>query len=147
MSIQTWLEEFMPVDPDTYAGSEIVENMTAKEAVLHSIKKWEGALPENLEKHNLNYGSHAIYDLYNLDEEVEFSGDNCALCAKYPRCSSNYIPGTGKMEKKCPDCPLNNYLGEMCAEIYGESEFTPQPMISALKGTLKMSEEQENVAR
>ena len=63
MSKETWLAEYYPYKPD--------KNMTDNEAVIHSLRKWIGAKPKNLEKHGLE------------DIPMVFSADDCALCAKY----------------------------------------------------------------
>lgn len=45
MSIKTWKEEFYPVKPR--------KSMTTKEAIEHSLRKWEGLRKSNLKKHGL----------------------------------------------------------------------------------------------
>lgn len=45
MSVKTWRDEFMPINASA--------KMTRREAVLHSIRKWEGLSPKNLRKHEI----------------------------------------------------------------------------------------------
>lgn len=96
MSIKTWKNEFYPVSATS--------RMSKKAAIKHSIKKWEGLLPENLKKHGVvlnglgdvceNLGSHFCF---------EISTDTCALCEKY-------------FNDICSKCPLYKKLGFKCGK-------------------------------
>lgn len=96
MSIETWKREFYPID----AKSE----MSEKEAILHSIKKWEGLTKENLNKHMLD----ADVDCGWLSDEFgeaffDIDSSNCALCAKF-------------IQHGCQDCPLYKKQGFVCGK-------------------------------
>ena len=49
MSVETWKEEFYPVD----ATDDEVQEGSIFILLDHSILKWTGALPENLKKHDV----------------------------------------------------------------------------------------------
>lgn len=94
MSIESWKQEFYPVEADS--------EMSEQEAILHSIKKWEGLTEENLNK-------HAVCVNYFKDLHDEFGGafdidsSTCALCAKF-------------LSNDCQDCPLYKKQGFICGE-------------------------------
>lgn len=91
MSIKTWKKEFYPVSATS--------RMSKKAAIEHSIKKWEGLLPENLKRHEV-----AIDVCGNVhDDEISFEicDQSCALCQKY-------------FGECCVKCPLYEKLGFEC---------------------------------
>ena len=115
MSEETWLAEFYPVPAN---------EVSAEDALDHSIKKWEGALRENLEKHGLD------------EPPIDFDSDACPLCVHY-------------IEDGCTRCPLYIARGDVdcCTETrsdeklspldhYGEGN--PRPMLYWLKKAKEM---------
>lgn len=72
MSLATWKAIFYPEEAS--AAAERGELA----AVEHSIRKWEGATPENLKAHGLAVDETVLQD----DEgfEFNFDSDSCALC-------------------------------------------------------------------
>jgi hypothetical protein len=70
MSVESWKEEFY---------SEPANQVPAGRAARHSLKKWQGALPENLEKHDVAYVNARVFDLSRRDEVI-FGSGTCALC-------------------------------------------------------------------
>ena len=85
MSIETWLEEFMPVPAD---------KCPAGEEAAHGIKKWTGCLPENLAKHEI--------DIEGVSDFL-YSG-SCALCISYMLYKScEECPGLIANQKECDD--------------------------------------------
>lgn len=92
MSLETWLAEFYPTSAyDTHEA----------EAIAHSLKKWEGTLPENLEKHDVFFDFDEIND--GDGGHFEFDSHNCSLCYHY------YDHDHG-----CEACPLFKHLGRAC---------------------------------
>lgn len=73
MSIKTWKEEFYP--------RSAASRMSNKAAIEHSIKKWEGLLPENLKKHGVVLDRCG--DIHDDEVKFEISDLSCALCQKY----------------------------------------------------------------
>ena len=115
MSKETWIAEFYPIPAD---------KVPAEDALDHSIRKWEGALAKNLEKHGLERPPIGFYD------------DSCALCVHH-------------IEWCCLDCPLFIARGDVkCYEkrpheklspfaLY-DNEGNPRPMLAWLKKAKEM---------
>lgn len=93
MSIKTWKEEFYPVSATS--------RMSKRDAIEHSIKKWEGLLPENLKKHGVVIDGCG--DIYDDETKFEISDQSCALCQKY-------------FGEYCIKCPLYEKLGFECSK-------------------------------
>jgi hypothetical protein len=117
MSLQSWKEEFYPVD----ANSE-----QAREApVAHSLLKWEGLTERNLGKHSVRR------DARNIADEKEYlfiDSESCALCKVHLHLSST----------NCEACPIVRYRGEPCDTLGGEygtwsAASDPRPMINLLR--------------
>lgn len=122
MSIKTWKKEFYP--------KSAASRMSKKAAIEHSIKKWEGLLPENLKKHEV------VIDVCgNIhDDEIKFeiSDQSCALCQKY-------------WVECCIKCPLYKKLGFVCGKgkieagdgwVYYMEEGDPELMLKNLRSLL-----------
>lgn len=132
MSLQTWIEEFYPVDAQAVANTNDVMAM-----VEHSIKKWEGLRLENLMKHKVILASDGVYDSYDniftTGPGFRFSGESCALCRQF----CNY--GNPKtFDIRCSRCPLQQTLHERC-DVGRSSPWlqwvmqgNPEPMIASL---------------
>lgn len=119
MSIETWKAEF-------YSP---VEETTKKDAIDHSLRKWEGLKANNLKRHGL--GRTLDGDLYDLATRLRVfgvDGYTCALCHHY------YT-----LEDRCRNCPIAKFLKkdrvESCDGQY--SAYTQKgritPMITLLK--------------
>lgn len=129
MSLQSWKEEFYPVD-----ASEVKK----EDALAHSLKKWIGLRYENLERHNV-----ARHGSYLEDGEYSFmvTADSCALCAHY------LTPKPGVF--RCGACPLAEAIGASCDQelVVGIPApyfaFTrhgnPEPMIMHIEHAIKLS--------
>lgn len=138
MSINTWKEEFYPIEADAAKGDALA-------AVEHSLRKWEGLRAENLTKHSCfvtTVGSIA-------DDGAEAEGranmfrvnsESCALC-KY----NDELVHHGDY---CESCPITMATGVPCDDVDGEleeddiapwDEWTmnqnPEPMIAVLNTT------------
>lgn len=120
MNKKTWLKEFYPVP---------AHKVSAEDALDHSIKKWEGALEENLEKHGLDCPPMGFYS------------DSCALCAHYYMATDN--------KPVCGGCPLfmvrgnvKCYVKRPCEEMSPFNEYNsfsnPRPMLTWLKKAKEM---------
>ena len=123
MSNKTWCKEFYQV-----TAGKISKSNDDKEIIKHAVRKWTGLLPENLEKHEIEFIDRDL-----LDEEDVFlyiDGSSCGLCIKY----HSGISG-------CPDCPLNKSLDGACDEepndIYFDALDNPQIMIDELNKLLE----------
>jgi len=128
MSLQTWKEEFYPIE-----ACEVSE----ENAIQHSLTKWIGLRKRNLKKHNINVDGDCIEDYHDYDgESFHIDTESCALCCHYLK----YSP----RESSCASCPLYKQPGNMACD-YGEnspywiwiSDNNPEPMIKALRACLK----------
>lgn len=125
MTLRTWKKEFYPVDA--------AHPMTERQAIQHSLKKWEGLLKINLKKHKMEDIGSFVSDSKGYYFEVDSS--TCSLCEKY-----FHKVGT------CEGCPLYKSLGSRKCHSwltlnspYSEwlNNGDPKPMIRALRKTLK----------
>lgn len=99
MSIESWKEEFL---------GEINDGMSDKECLLHTKKKYEGALPENLEKHGIGLDAGWLFCLDANYGEYMFNSSNCSLCIKYIYAYNS-----------CKGCPIKEY-GTECNGVHSE---------------------------
>lgn len=128
MSLQSWKDEFYPKEP--------TKRMTKIAALRHSIQKWTGLLPKNLEKHGVSLNGTWLN--VNLEGGMLIDASSCALCVKF--LSRKYNAEL----KGCAACPLAQFLGNECDKLGKDRpynrfvlEHDPKPMLRALKATLK----------
>lgn len=119
MSLATWKKEFYPVP---------ASKVSKKNALAHSLKKWEGTFSASLARHGIRLSNGILYDEEGF--EFEFGDTDCALCVNHRQ-----------EVDSCQSCPLFKSLGRVC---YGnESEYAeflkgnPKPMIFALRRAVK----------
>lgn len=129
MGVKSWREEFLPVEAEDATGS-------TGEAIAHSLQKWKGALPENLEKHEVKFENLEI----SGSEGNEFFGSsNCALCVAF----FDY----GTPEDTCKRCPLWYADGSRCEAgsrcfdpgrgyLKAKHNYGPQVMIAELQAAM-----------
>lgn len=94
MSWATWKAEYYPVP---------AHKVPAKDALAHSIRKWEGLRPEVLSRHGLWAYSGMVREC--KDERVvrlEVDSDSCALCWHFFNDSAF---------DTCAECPLAQVRG------------------------------------
>lgn len=139
MSLKTWLEEFYPIS---------AKDAPKGQAAAHSLRKWQGLLPENLAKHGVDHvdttlGAHLVgvpgWHTTRAEEAdrkpFAFSGNTCALCFQYQDDAADTDYGF------CCGCPLYQISGSSCAhsgspyERYVESG-TEKARLSALHDML-----------
>jgi hypothetical protein len=132
MTIETWKEEFYTEDANVAGdGSDM-------ECLDHSIKKWNGVLPENLKKHQLAKDYKCISD---EDYGLNIDGSTCALCQKYADKTTfedeDYNVYDDDMycysDKLNQACPIVRVTGETCDEIYFKSLEDPKLMLDLLQ--------------
>ena len=123
MSFESWLEEFYPVP---------ARECPKEQAAAHSLKKWQGALPENLEKHDVDFWGSTLTE--DDSRYITFDSGSCSLCHHY----------IDKYRWTCGTCPLYIVRGhvpcfiERVDEIaegspFHQAEHTVEPMIMWLK--------------
>lgn len=141
MSITTWKEEFYPVP-----ASSVPKEMSAR----HSLKKWQGLLPENMKRHKVKrvvggwMPDSAIEDKDGW--KFEFCGATCALCENY-QIDTYSNPDDDDI---CRKCPLFKVLGRACDNSTEDKpspwhafshKNNPKPMIEALTKTAEIERE------
>ena len=118
MSFASWIEEFYPVPAD---------DCPREQALEHSILKWTGLLPENLEKHGVVKRRLYIQDPSGYDW-LTIDGSSCALCEYYyhTRVSCN---------KEENPCPIVVVTGKDCDSPYEKFVLDGQatPMLDLLR--------------
>ena len=117
MSFASWKEEFYPVSADECSHDQALE---------HSILKWTGLLPENLEKHGMVRLDNCIESL-SRDGWLLIDGGSCALCW-YHHSSKNGCWTFGD------PCPIMSVTGKTCEADYKKfvEEGQVTPMLSLL---------------
>ena len=118
MSFATWIEEFYPVPAD---------DCPREQALEHSILKWTGLLPENLEKHGVQKCASYVQDPKGI-LWLRLDASSCALCAHHWR-----------QKWGCKDiedpCPIMRVTGNTCDARYLEFITSGQatPMLDLLR--------------
>lgn len=108
MSLETWKAEFYP--EEAHDASERGDSA----AVKHSMRKWVGLSPANLEKHGMvtsEIDSH-IFEQKDHEKVFRTHAGTCALCELYVR-------------NKCKDCPLTKARGVSCDDERDDEEVSP----------------------
>ena len=112
MSLETWKEEFYPVHAREATATPV-------QALKNSLRKWIGAKPANLAKHEVT--------MKELDTiEGLFEGENCSLCHYTERLTAY---------ADCSLCPL---APKSCYDTYKIflNTSNPYPLIEQLTTTL-----------
>ena len=114
MSLASWKEEFYPVR---------ASNCPREQALEHSILKWTGLLPENLEKHGVVKSSYYI-ETPDKAEDLLIDESSCALCQHHYHCRSEEDP-----------CPIVLVTGTTCDSHYDRFIYRNQvtPMLDLLR--------------
>jgi len=92
MSIKTWKKEFYPVP---------ASRVSKKNALAHSLRKWEGLKKSNLKKHGVKYDKLFFVGIKDDLERLLIDATTCALCHHY-------------LDNRCVDCPLYAVIGKSC---------------------------------
>jgi len=88
MSLQSWKKEFYPVSASRVAD---------KDALAHSLRKWQGLTRAALRKHKISRFGYTIGE-EELNEYFPIDSSTCALCEAF----YEELPG----EASCGSCPL-----------------------------------------
>lgn len=130
MSIESWKAEFYPIPAD---------ECPKEQAIDHSLQKWKGLLPENLERHDLVARAGELHEKDSVtDDYFGINGLTCSLCHWYFRFGAR--EGYG-----CMSCPLFKVRGHECDKIRLDEQISPyrafrtennpRPMIEWLEKT------------
>ena len=133
LTIKSWCQDHYPT-----SAHEFRKNKDTLTAIKHTLRKWQGARVEILDKHNLKFTRGSL-----LDEKLvkfTFSAETCSLC----ELSSDE---NGDL-RNCEICPFHVVIGRACTtneyDQYSDgSEFgiwyhdgDPEPMIKSLVAVL-----------
>ena len=143
MSLETWIDEFYPTDPEATAPEE---------AVAHSLRKWKGLRADALTRHGVTVKDARLSD--GGRDWLGIDSSSCALCVHY---LNDFWPDDEDHEDpdetrpRCDGCPLVAVLGRSCDDdIVGKferadgpyfmfvGENDPEPMIAALEAAAKL---------
>ena len=131
MSIATWKAEFYPTD--NFA------DMSAEEAVRHSLQKWKGLKHDQMQKHEVEWSQTGLC-LVGIEEgRIRIDSDSCALCYLY---NDHY----------CARCPLKQARAVRCDVPRDDEEASPwalrfkkpEAMIYWLERTLEWLGEEDH---
>ncbi len=127
MSLETWKKEYYPIPADdpSLKGQPVA-------CIQHSLTKWKGLRPENLEKHEVTdlLGDRCIKFGNNT---LWIDGSSCSLCCNYT-CDMVGLDG-GTQE-----CPIQKISGDHCGSAYRCKAQLVEPVISLLEQTLEVYE-------
>ena len=90
MSLESWKKEFYSVPADKVAK---------KDALAHSLRKWEGLTKAALRKHKISRCGDTIGE-EELNEYFPIDSSTCALCEAF----HEELPG--EAIRSCGSCPL-----------------------------------------
>lgn len=140
MTVESWKEEFYPIEAD---------RCPKEEAIQHSLRKWSGLTENNLLKHEVKVdGARAIAGgAYVLpmnanglrgNHYVEIDSRSCSLCHHYNQGDCSACPIT--FYKQSEKMDTNQW--EQCSTEYlhWRRVKDPHPMIELLKNTLAFME-------
>lgn len=134
MSLATWKAVYYPVP---------ASQVSKKHAILASLQKWIGLLPENLSRH----GVRKIVSCADIRDDVDhcmyICDSTCPLCHYYQEEDDDDECERDEDDlPPCGDCPLVEILGTRC-DKFAFSPWTvwvetgdPMPMIVALSEAL-----------
>lgn len=132
MSVASWRREFYRV-----AASRVKK----KDALEHSLRKWEGLTKENLRKHDVWVSGGMVADMSGDDFPID--DGTCALCRHY-----------ADVDLKCAGCPIADARGgKICDEgdnapyILFSVKDNPIPMLRLLRMLKKRKDEGKNNKR
>lgn len=115
MSIQTWLEKYIPVPAD---DSSI---KTWLQATQHAIRKWEGLRYVNLFKEGMRKCTYCSIIDSSQGVKLTIGYDCCALCQMVE--SKGKLSGNGYLG--CDKCPLYRVRGTECDSRRRDEEISP----------------------
>jgi hypothetical protein len=130
MSLDSWKEEFYPIEAD---------KVSKKNSIEHSILKWTGLRKENLDKHGIVAIMGGYIEELEIRNGLDIDSDSCALCCHY-------------LSDECKRCPITKSRGIKCDSLKDDGTETaspyghwlwsmdPEPMIQTLLETKKFNE-------
>jgi hypothetical protein len=134
MTLATWKAEFYPVE---------ASDVSAEDAAAHSLRKWEGLLPDALNRHGVwIWGIYVVECVPPCTSAVQIDSESCALCELY---------WEGPADAPCVTCPLAIARGGVSCNSFRQDEGSyspwkrwyrdkdPVPMIHWLRVTVEQT--------
>lgn len=141
MGLDTWKQRYYTEPADSGSATS-----SAKVALDHSIRKWEGMFAGTLEAHGLRTinDGRGIFNTDGTPGYLRIGAESCALCAMF---------FTAFADHPCGTCPLAESRGGVACDketnVERESPWgawlykaDPKPMLEALRGCAVWLEEQ-----
>jgi len=108
MSIKSWKEKYYPIPAN---------QVEKKDAVQHSLLKWEGLQSDVLIEYGLNRSAE-IYQIEDFEGATfEVTADTCALCLLYYDEEKEH---EGPPKLMCEKCPIYEEQGCSCTSPTGD---------------------------
>jgi len=96
-----WLKEYYPETAEEAAKISHSNNDGGLYAAKHSLKKWEGASKEELDKHDMYADGTELYNNARNFAIIDFWSGNCSLCQYTVLGDCFYCPGTTANGRNC----------------------------------------------
>lgn len=131
MSFEDWKKEFYPIH------AEELKDKSWLECTQHSLQKWKGVLPENLEKYNLVFKESFLVSKTN-QFLMAFNSTTCSLCIKAE--AEKYTIS------KCKNCAMLHELEYSCdyKQLYFKATSNPQLLVDTLQQLVDKLEKKDN---
>lgn len=113
MNFEGWKEKYYP---------KPANETTPEEALDHSLRKWEGALPENAEEFGLSFTRGTMIDgkadWSRAADLLTFDSESCSLCRHH------VLPKEirGSLANRCDTCPITIYKNATGDYYYEEDQ-------------------------
>lgn len=134
-----WLNKHYPTP-----AREAVENgLTGIQCIEHSLRKWRGFRPGELEAHDLAVNLASEIEEANVPHTKVLSVDahDCSLCLKYAIKKSRGGLAQNHLKDGCCFCPIFVATGKDCSSEFDawcrRHHPDPEPMIALLERTLE----------
>lgn len=133
MSLQTWMDEFYPVEAD---------KVPKDQAVQHSLTKWIGLRAENMERHGVYMRLGELREKGSGKCDVlDIDATSCALC--HHHFVSEVMAG-----KKCKTCPLAQVRnGYACDSLQRDAEYNEAEEINPWGHSIRSAMRMPSVTR
>ena len=137
MTIQSWLDECMPVKAQKCTANVLV-------ALQHASKKWHGLTREMLKKHDLTVSNGCLKD--KNDAKFNVSAFSCSLCLIYVNCpDQEYLMGFCPLKIIRSGKPCDKKArGELDSPWHTWVKYgNPEPMINLIDAALAIELEKQ----
>lgn len=135
MSLKSWKKEFYPID-----ASRVKD---VREAILHSLHKWQGLRQEALDRHGLQIVDSYIGTFRMNSPRLLIGSRSCALChltKSYSSCAECVL-FVSRNYTSCDSHMSDEDTSPWCAWLFYSN---PEPMIASLEYALYYYDKKES---